>query len=117
MKLRAILKEIRQWLRADSKGRLLLDHKKLERFTGFIIHIAMTLDDFKLFTKGLYLTLHSWCQGDQFSWESTDPEMGVEELEDKWRENILASVNRNTGDWKGSPATLVLLPNRSPQDK
>ena len=43
---RSLLKEIRQWLIADSKGRPLLDHKKLERFTGFIIHIAMTLDDF-----------------------------------------------------------------------
>ena len=60
MKLRSILEEIRQWLIADSKSRPLLDHKKLEQFTGFIIHIAMTSDDFKPFTKGLYLTMQCW---------------------------------------------------------
>ena len=67
MKLRSILKEIGLWLKADSKGRPFLEHKKLEQFTGFIIHIAMTLDDFKPFTKGLYLTMHSWRSGDHSS--------------------------------------------------
>ena len=102
MKLRSFLAEIHQWLIADPKGRPLLDHKKLERFTGFIIHIAMTLDDFKPFTKGLYLTMHSWRPGCQSSWEPADSECAVEEMEEKWSNSLLASVDPRTDDWKDS---------------
>ena len=103
MKLRSILKEIGLWLQADLKGQPFLEHKKLERFTGFIIHISMTLDDFKPFTKGLYLTMHSWRSGVHSNWGPPDPELAVEEMEEKWSESLLALVDPKTGDWKDSP--------------
>ena len=64
----------------------------------------MTLDYFKPFTKGLYLTMHSWRSGDQSRWESSNAECAVEEREEKWRDNLLALVDPRTGDWKDSPA-------------
>jgi hypothetical protein len=47
-----------------------IDHKSLEKQTGFLNHLAMTFEDTTPFLKGFYLTLNSWrrCR-DQEGWK------------------------------------------------
>jgi hypothetical protein len=54
-------------------GRPSIDHKSLEKQTGFLNHLAMTFEDTTPFLKGFYLTLNSWrrCR-DQEGWKIAD---------------------------------------------
>lgn len=46
---------------SHESNRPTLDHKELERETGFLSHLSMTFDELVPFIKqGLYLTLNSW---------------------------------------------------------
>ena len=37
---------------------------------------------------------------------TAQPEGEMEEMEEQWRNNLLASVDRRTGDWKGPPTEI-----------
>lgn len=39
---------------------VMLDHKQLERDTGFLVHVFMTYDNLRPYLKGFYLTLNEW---------------------------------------------------------
>jgi hypothetical protein len=41
-------------------GRPSIEHRLLEKDTGFSNHLAMTFEDTTPFLKGFYLTLNSW---------------------------------------------------------
>ena len=53
--------------------RPILNHKLLERHTGYLNHMSMTFEDMTPFLKGFYLTLNSWrSKRDDEDWKMTD---------------------------------------------
>ena len=47
----------------NSYDRVDLNHKDLERKTGFLVHLSMVFGEIAPFLKGFYLTLNSWRAG------------------------------------------------------
>jgi hypothetical protein len=47
----------------DATDRPMMDHKDLERKTGFLVHLSMVFEEIAPFLKGLYLTMNSWRKG------------------------------------------------------
>lgn len=70
----------------------LLNHKQLERDTGFLVHVFMTYENLRPYLKGFYLTLNNWrydrrgsgWKMKRLDWEEVAEEMlGSERL---WKE-------------------------------
>ncbi|KAI2505417.1 hypothetical protein MHU86_9030 [Fragilaria crotonensis] len=83
-------------------GRPLLNHKDLERTTGFLNHLSMTFEEVTPFLKGFYLTLNSWRpQRDQDDWKMSDKRWeaegdGAQEVEISQDANVPAEVLGST---------------------
>jgi hypothetical protein len=57
----------------EASDRPALNHKELERKTGFLVHLSMVFDEIAPFLKGLYLTMNSWRKGrTKGGWKRTD---------------------------------------------
>ena len=60
-------------IRDSSERRPQVDHKRLEKDTGFLNHLTVTFDVIRPYLKGYYLTLNSWrSKRDLGDWELSD---------------------------------------------
>jgi hypothetical protein len=94
---------------------ILLDFKRLERDTGFLVHVCMTYENLRPYLKGFYLAMNEWrYDRDKEGWKLNKQEW--EDIADDWMdgswhwEAVKSEMKLGSGSRAETPNKVRMVP-------